>query len=338
MLEVRAALLVGLSWCGTAQVSAATPAPDPTVAGIAYASATPGEVRLLDLYLPSQSKARIPVVLWTRGSAWMASNGREGAGWLAEQLLPNGIAVVGVSIRSSGQAPFPAQLHDIKAAIRWVRANADKYQFAGDQVGIVGDSSGGWTSAMAAMTGDLPELEGNVGITGFSSKVQAAVAFYPPTDFSRMDSWSLKPCDPKARLGTPGSGSFCHDSVDSPESRLVGCAIQTCPDKVRAANPIRYISDQSPPIMILHGQSDPFVPHNQGERLYLALMHACRDAEFISLPYAGHGPPQALLSSDAARADATRRWTKAAGCMVSGPAPVSPTFDTLVAFLKAHLQ
>jgi acetyl esterase/lipase len=290
----------------------------------------------LDLYLPAPSKDPMAVVIWSRGSAWMADNGREGADWLAVKLLPRNFAVVGVSIRSSSQARFPAQLHDIKAAIRWVRANATKYNFDADRIGIVGDSSGGWTSAMAAMTGDLPELEGQVGTAGYSSKVQAAVAFYPPTDFSQMDFWSLKPCDPKAKLGE--ARPFCHDAADSPESRLIGCSVQECPDEVRAANPVRYVSDQSPPIMILHGQSDPFVPHNQGERLYQALMHACRDAIFISLPFAGHGPAPDFLSNDSIRAGATHRSTVSAGCLVSGPDQVTPGFDTLIEFLETHLK
>jgi fermentation-respiration switch protein FrsA (DUF1100 family) len=90
--------------------------------------------------------------------------------------------------------------------------------------------------------------------------------------------------------------------------------------------------------MILHGQSDPFVPHNQGERLYQALMHACRDAIFISLPFAGHGPAPDFLSNDSIRAGATHRSTVSAGCLVSGPDQVTPGFDTLIEFLETHLK
>ena len=107
------------------------------------------------------------------------------------------------------------------------------------------------------------------------------MAFYPPTNFLTMDAWALQRCE----------GRRCHDAEESPESRLVGCAIQSCPDKVQAANPARYVSAADPPLMILHGNSDPLVPHNQGEQLYMALNKACRDAIFISLP---ESPPREL--------------------------------------------
>ena len=139
------------------------------------------------------------------------------AGGVAIQLNPAGYAVAGVSIRSSSQVKFPGQLHDIKAAIRWLRANAAKYNFDPKHIAIIGDSSGGWTSAIAATTGDAPEMEGSVGTTGFSSAVQAAVAFYPPINFLVMDAWALQKCEPR----------FCHDSETSPESRLLGCAAPT---------------------------------------------------------------------------------------------------------------
>jgi len=104
----------------------------------------------------------------------MADTGKRGAGALALRLNSAGYAVAGVSIRSSSQVRFPGQLHDIKAAVRWLRTNAARYNFDADQIAIMGDSSGGWTAAMAAVTGDAPEMEGSVGTTGVSSKVQAA--------------------------------------------------------------------------------------------------------------------------------------------------------------------
>jgi dipeptidyl aminopeptidase/acylaminoacyl peptidase len=158
--------------------------------------------------------------------------------------------------------------------------------------------------------------------------VQAAVAFYPPTDFLAMDAWALQRCEPPR----------CHDDEGSPESRLVGCAIQSCPDKARAADPARYVSDADPPIMILHGNSDPLVPHNQGERLYMALNKACRDAVFISLPRAPHGPWSGFLTDDALREGATIRTTAAAGCRVTNPTPYTPTWQTVLDFLDRSLR
>jgi acetyl esterase/lipase len=294
--------------------------PSPTHANIAYAPAEPAESRghLLDLYLPAAAAKPVPVVIVTAGSAWKSDNGKARAGLAAAQLNPAGLAVAGVSIRSSAQTIFPGQLYDIKAAIRWLRANAANYNLDPHHIGIMGGSSGGWTAVMAALTGDRPELEGKVGTRGVSSAVQAAVAFYPPTDFLAM-----------------GGG---HDSATSPESLLLGCAVQTCPEKARAADPVRYVTSKEPPIMILHGEQDQKVPYNQSQLLYEALKDACDEAVFISLPKARHGPYNAFLTKDAIREGATIRSTSAAGCKVMNPAPFTPTWNTVIEFLNRHLR
>jgi acetyl esterase/lipase len=268
------------------------------------------------------------VVVWTGGSAWRADTGKRTASGIAAQLNPAGYAVAGVSIRSSSQVKFPGQLHDMKAAIRWLRANAAKYNLDPNHIAIMGDSSGGWTTAMTAVTGDASEMEGPIGTTGFSSKVQAAVAFYPPTNFQTMDAWAVRKCVPPN----------CHDNETSPESQLLGCAIQACPEKVQAADPSRYITPADPPMMILHGGSDPLVPHNQGEQLYMALNKACADAVFISLPKAGHGPVNGFLTDDAIREAATMRSTSAAGCTVTNPTPHTPSWKTVIDFLEKYMR
>jgi acetyl esterase/lipase len=202
---------------------------------------------------------------------------------------------------------------------------------------------------MAAVTGDVPELEGSVGVTGVSSSVQAAVAFYPPTNFLTMDAWALEKCNPGATTGGAqrggagapggqGAGSSCHDGESSPESRLVGCAIQSCPDKVRAASPLQYVSAADPPMMILHGQSDQLVPHNQGEALYMALNKACNDAIFISLPKAPHGNWNGFLTDDGLREAAVIRSTSAAGCKVVNPTPFTPSWQTVIDFLDRNMK
>ena len=307
----------------------ALPGPAPTHADIDYAPPDPpsGNGHKLDLYIPPSAKP-LPVVVWTAGSAWTADTGKRGAGGIAAQLNPAGYAVAGVSIRSSSQVKFPGQLHDIKAAIRWLRANAAKYSFDPNHIAIIGDSSGGWTSAMAAVTGDVPEMEGSVGTTGFSSAVQAAIAFYPPTNFLTMDAWALQRCAPQT----------CHDSETSPESRLLGCAIQSCPEKVRAASPLTYITPADPPIMVLHGDSDQLVPHNQGEQFYMALNKSCNEAIFISLPKAPHGNWNGFLTNDALREAATIRSTSANGCRVVNPTPYTPTWKTVIEFLDKYMK
>lgn len=310
----------------------------PTAADIAYAPAMPAGStgHLLDLYLPkAESKKKTPVVIWTGGSGWRGEQGKDTAGEIAERLVPAGFAVAGVSIRSSDHVQFPGQLHDIKAAIRWLRVNADKYRLDPDRIGIMGGSSGGWTTAIAATTGDAPELEGDLGAVGVSSAVQAAIPFYPPTDFLRMDAGMPYSCTPQALAKFPQR--FCHDGAKSPESLLIGCTIQTCPEKVRRADPAAYVSKADPPIMIFHGGADQAVPYNQGEHLFQTLLSACANATLIGLPLAGHDRLENFLSVDATRAGATIR-TSTPECAPALPQLYQPTWDTILDFLKKHLQ
>ena len=312
--------------------------PAPTVRDITYATTDSASRagHLLDLYLPTRPTGPMPVVIFSSGSAWMANNGRQGGPALAAELNKAGYAVAGVAIRTSAQTTFPGQLHDIKAAIRWLRANAGKYNLNPARIGIAGESSGGWLAAMAAVTGDVAELEGTLGTTGVSSAVQAAIAYYPPTDFLQMDAWALKPCDPAVAMSP--TSAFCHDGSQSPESRLVGCAIQSCPEKTQRANPSRYVSAADAPIMIIHGGTDPLVPHAQGELLYQALNKACRDAVFISMPAAGHGVWRSMMTDSALSVAATRRSTSSNGCAVENPKPYTPTWATVVEFFDKYLK
>ncbi|MFM2372031.1 MAG: hypothetical protein RIS85_1753 [Pseudomonadota bacterium] len=340
MMRLLLALLMAFSWGGAALAADAPPPARttvPTHADVAYAPAMPATSKghLLDLYLPAKTDKPAPLVIWTSGSAWMADTGKDGAKIMAPALLDAGFAVAGVSIRSSTQARFPAQVHDIKAAIRFLRANAARYGIDPARIAIMGDSSGGWTSAMAALTGDAPELEGAVGTTGVSSAVQAAVALYPPTNFLEMDRWAPTKCSASTPLPKPG---FCHDNPASPESRLVGCAIQTCKDAVLRASPIRYVTPADPPLMILHGRSDGLVPYNQGERLFKVLAHACHTAELYTLPLAPHGPPNGFLEDGALQQGASVERSSAQGCKVDLPRMEAPGWGPVIAFLKRHLK
>ncbi|MET8981184.1 alpha/beta hydrolase [Streptomyces sp. NPDC004539] len=302
---------------------------------IAYAPAQPPGTQghLLDLYVPRSARPA-PLLIFTSGSGWLADSGRKGADQVAAQLNPYGYAVAGIAVRSSGQAPFPAQLYDVKGAIRWLRANAAAYHLDPDRVAIMGDSSGGWATAMAAVTGDLPALEGDVGPRGPSSAVQAAVPFYPPTDFSQMDAHMPDGC----RAFNSAFGlTNCHSDARSPESRLLGCTITDCPDKVAAANPLTYIGTRhTPPFLILHGEQDGIVPYHQSRLLYEKLAAAGDDVRLFSFPEAGHGTSFAMLGDDATRRGAYVET--AAGGRTTPPRPATPTWRTVVSFLDRQLH
>jgi acetyl esterase/lipase len=300
---------------------------------IAYAPPDPpgSEGHLLDLYLPEgASGRRVPVVLSLHGSAWMAENGRSGADLLAAELVPRGLAVAGVSTRSTFSARFPAQVHDVKAAIRWLRANAGRYGLDPERVAVAGNSSGGWTAAMAGLTAGVRALEGDVGVLGPPSDVQAVIAFYPPTDFLQMDAHMIDGgAEFNDLLGITGG----HGDPLSPESRLVGAAIESVPERVREANPITYVTADAPPFLILHGQLDPYVPYEQGVLLFDALAAADARATLVTLPHAGHGPWTGFLADPAVKRDAFSVSSRSGD--TTPPQPADPTWEGLVGFLQS---
>lgn len=225
----------------------------------------------LDIYVPEKTDGPRPLVVWIHGGAWRAGN-RDRCP--AARLVPRGYVAASITYRLSQEAIFPAQIHDCKAAIRWLRANAEKYGIDPDRIGVWGSSAGGHLVALLGTSGDVKELEGELGNLNQSSRVQAVCDFFGPTDFTKMDA---------------AGSQMNHDAPKSPESLLVGGAIQENPEKVARANPITYVSKDDPPFLIMHGDKDPLVPHNQSELLEAALKKAGVDVTFHTVKGAGHG-------------------------------------------------
>jgi acetyl esterase/lipase len=229
----------------------------------------------LDLYVPAKADAPLPVIVWVHGGAWLGGS-KEGGG-PALPFAGKGYAVACINYRLSQHAVFPAQIEDCKAAIRWLRANAKTYNLNPERIGVWGASSGGHLAALLGTTGGVKKLEGKGGNAGESSRVQAVVDFFGPTDFLQMDAHALK-------------GSFFkHNPPNSPESRLIGGAIQKNVEKVKLANPIQYVTKDAPPFLIAHGERDPLVPCHQSELLHKALKRAGVEVTFYKIPGAGHG-------------------------------------------------
>jgi len=237
-----------------------------------------GRRLLLDLYRPEKYKAPLPVIVWIFGGAFRIDN-RLNSAHRATWLTHHGYAVAVIDYRLSGEALFPAQVHDCKAAIRWLRANAETHNLDKTRFGAMGPSSGSYLSTMLGVTSGVDSLEGELGNDGESSTVQAVVDLFGPSDFLKMD---------EARLP---DGQW-HYPADSPESQLLGAPIMEVPEKVREANPITYVNASAPPFLILHGTEDLLVPVNQSELLYEALKRAGVDVTFYKLVGAGHGFPQ----------------------------------------------
>ena len=241
---------------------------------------------MLDVYLPEIKKPTYPAVVLIYGSAWFGNNlkGTDLA-TLGKALLDAGFAVVTPNHRSSTDAKFPTQINDIKAVIRFIRANAAKYQIDTSFIGITGSSSGGHLAALTGSSGFVKQytvgsatadIEGNVGeYLTYSSSVDAVVDWFGPTDFLLMDSCG---------------SAHVHNAANSPESSLIGGPIQDNPEKCSLANPITYIDSNDPPFLILHGDADPLVPHCESELLFNALQKANVSSQFILVPGAQHGP------------------------------------------------
>jgi len=239
---------------------------------VVYATIDGRELKL-DIAVPRILAAPAPAVVDIQGGAWRRSqNSAEDAKFWA------GYGFVGVSIahRTSDVAVFPAAIHDCKAAIRWLRANAQKYSIDPDRIGVTGFSSGGNLAALLGTSGGDEYLEGTEGNLDHSSRVQAVVDHFGPTDFIKMND------------GQQVAGTIDHFAPDSPESLYLGGPLKERSEPARRANPLTYIDAGDPPTLIAHGENDRLVPFEQSEILYEALKKAGVRTEFVRVKNADH--------------------------------------------------
>lgn len=237
-----------------------------------------------DIYLPKQEKESYPVVIHIYGSAWFSNNGKGQAdlGTIVKALLDAGYAVVCPNHRSSMDAKWPAQIHDIRAVIRFVRGEAKKYRFDPSFVATSGFSSGGHLASTAATTSGTKQtkvgtvdidLEGSLGnYLNESSAVNAACDWSGPVDLTAMD------CGEHMTMG-----------ANSPEDQLLGSKLSEEPDKYLSLSATNYIDRNDPPIIIFHGEKDNVVPCCQGKKFYELLRAAGVTTEATFVPEGGHG-------------------------------------------------
>ena len=224
------------------------------------------EAQKLDIYTLAKMDKPCPVIMWMHPGGFEEGD-KDGSAIaplavvnmikLVQPMLERGYAVVSINYRLSPEAIFPALIYDVKAAIRWIKANAEKYNFHPEKVAAWGSSSGGYLAAMLATTGDVRELEDlSMGNPDQSSRVTAAVDWYGPTDFLLMDSQHIQ----------LGQEAHVHEA-SSPESRLMGAAVTLVPEKCKAASPMTYINRRSAPIYIQQGKEDLTIPYPQSVML-----------------------------------------------------------------------
>ena len=242
-------------------------------AGLVYARRETGDL-LLDLHRPPATGAPVPVVLWLHGGGWFTGD-RTLAPDLARHAATTGCAMASIEYRLSGQALFPAQLHDVRAAIRFLRASSGQLGLDPRAVGLWGSSAGGHLAALAGLTGHLPGLPGEEDTAGDAS-VQAVAESYGPADLTAGGD--------AAQTTLPGA-----DRASTPESRLLGGPAAGRPDLARAASPLARVSGAAPPFQISHGTGDVLVPHRQSERLHEALVAAGAASELYLVEGYKHG-------------------------------------------------
>ncbi len=207
----------------------------------------------LDIYLPDEGDGPFPVILSIHGGGFMAGDKRDIQVEPMLKGLKRGYAVVSVNYRLSGEATWPAQIKDCKAAVRWIKANADRYNLDRDRIVAWGGSAGGHLSAMLGTSGDVNKLEGKeLGNPDQSSRIQAVIDWFGPTNFLAMDD-QLK----ESGVENP----MQHSVPDSPESWLLGANLPDVPERVKEANPETYITADDPPFFIQHGLEDSLVPY-----------------------------------------------------------------------------
>jgi len=222
---------------------------------IAYADLSPAQ--RLDIYWPAAGNGPFPVIVAIHGGAFMGGDKRDVQ--LEPMLvgLERDYAVVSINYRMSGEAKFPALVHDVKAAIRWVRANAEQFLFDPTRIAVWGGSAGGYLALMTGVAADVATLDDpTLGNAEFPCHVQAVVDWFGPTDFLRMDAQL-------AESGMAPPAAFSHSGANSPESLLLGRQITEVPDLVCAANPESYLHENAPPFFIQHGDMDEVVPYQQ---------------------------------------------------------------------------
>ncbi len=241
---------------------------------IEFASTDQGPL-LLDLYTPRERpEAAMPLVVWVHGGGWFVGNRNQIQLSRAHHLARRGYAVASVSYRLSPVVPYPAQIHDVKASVRYLRANAARLGLDADRIGIWGASAGGHLVALMGATNGQAAMEGEVGgaaLAGVSSEVAAVVNYFGPSDLRTMHLDDGR------------------DEAGFMVEQFLGGDLASREAMAREASPVTWASDAAPPMLHVHGTEDGVVPIKQSERLHEALLAAGADSTLRVVPEGGHG-------------------------------------------------
>jgi len=243
------------------------------IADIPYA-VVDGRTLGLDLYMP-MGVARPPLLVWIHGGRWLHES-KDQINTLA--LVDEGFAIASVDFRLSVDAPFPAQIYDIKAAIRFLRANAATYGYDPARIGVHGRSSGGHLTALVGVTNGVEALEGNVGsYLDVSSDVQAVVSYFGASNLTTI-------MDQSTPFGVMLRGPAL--------ALLLGGPLESTTELAKLASPVFHVDANDPPLLLLHGDQDPQMPINQAHELQGVYEAHGLPVQFVVVHGAKHGSPE----------------------------------------------
>lgn len=232
----------------------------------------------LNLARPAQIEGRAPAILCIHGGGFRAGK-REGWDERCRKLAERGYVAATATYRLAPKYQFPAAIYDVKAAVRWLRANADKYRIDPERIGVVGDSAGGHLVQFLGVTGGVAQFEGEGGNPEFSSRVNCVVNYYGPSDLTRSYGKSV-------------------DAAEVLPLWLGGDATQERRRHI-LASPLYWVTPEAAPTLLLHGTEDKYVAFEQAEWIYDRLKAAEVEVEILKLDGAGHG----FRGADAERAE-----------------------------------
>lgn len=216
-------------------------------------------------------KEKLPTLLWISGGGFQTTAPLKYAPEF-NYLVEKGYQVALIDYRVSGEAPFPAAVQDVKTAVRFLRANADKYGVDENRIAVIGDSAGGYLSAMVGVTSET-DLFDTSEWSGFDSSVKAVVDLYGVVDLISLETNPLP---------------VYQGHVLTPVRKFLGDKGMNSVQIQQIANPVNYLSEKTPPFLIIHGTADQLVPHEQSEHFYDALVEKGVPVDFYSLEGAEH--------------------------------------------------
>ncbi|HEY7326031.1 MAG TPA: alpha/beta hydrolase [Gemmataceae bacterium] len=234
---------------------------------ISFAKGGTQELKL-DLAMSMEGEGPFPAIICLHSGGWVGGERQQMKGTI-EALARHGYVAVSPDYRPAPRDRFPAQVEDCKAAVRWLRANSQKYSINPERIGVFGFSAGGHLACMLGVTGKEDGLEGEGGNAEQSSAVQAVVSFFGPTDFTQP-VWSK---DVRERHLTPFLGGTAEEKAEV----------------YRRASPMTYVSKNAPPFLFVHGTADDMVPMQQSEEMVKKLRQLAVPARLIAVDGEGHG-------------------------------------------------